>query len=157
WNAELIPFLVAAQIARRHVEADCFLERILARVPDIGRAEIAAQQADHIVEDDGAGVGFRTQPFQARDDIAEQAQFAAADIANDRRHPPPRRPTTSTQSSQWATERDVLGREQACQDQEALARAAASNRSKRPSREQFAPAAVPLLTRRPSPPSQTSP
>ncbi len=120
--AELIPFLVAAQIAPRHVEADRFLEGIAARVPDVGRAEIAAQQADHVVEDDGAGVSFRTQPFQARDDIAEQAQFAAADIANDGRHRPAPSPPLHRANGQPG--QNILGRKQACQGQEAFERSA---------------------------------
>jgi hypothetical protein len=41
--AELVPFFVAAKIARRHVEADGFVEQILARIPDVGSAEIAPQ------------------------------------------------------------------------------------------------------------------
>ena len=41
--AKLVPFFVAAKIARRHVEADGFVEQILARIPDVGSAEIAPQ------------------------------------------------------------------------------------------------------------------
>src|SRR5262249_47912909 len=70
--AKLIPLLVAAQIAPLHVEAHGLVEAVLARIPDIGGAEIAAQQADHVEEDDRTGIRFGPEPFQPRNDIAEQ-------------------------------------------------------------------------------------
>ena len=45
-------------------------------------AKIASQQPHHVVENNRACIEFRPEALKARDDIAEQAQFSPADIAN---------------------------------------------------------------------------
>ena len=84
--AELIPIFVAAKIARRHVETDRLVEPVLARVPNVGSAKIAAQQTQHVVEDDGTRIEFGAETLEARNNVAKQAQLAAADVANNGPH-----------------------------------------------------------------------
>jgi Dehydratase family len=68
--------------AALHIPAIAFLPR----VPHIGGAEVAAQQAHHVHEDDRTCIRFGAKPFEPRDDIAEQPEFAASHVANSRRH-----------------------------------------------------------------------
>jgi hypothetical protein len=83
---KLIPVIITAQIARRHVEVQRLVKPVLARVPDVGGAKIAAQEAHHVGKDDGTRVLVRTEAFKARDNVAEQAQFAARNVANHSGH-----------------------------------------------------------------------
>ena len=83
---ELKPILITAEIVRRHIEADRLVEAVAPRIPNVGCPEIAPQQAHDVNEDNGAGIELRPQPFETRDDVAEEAQLAVTDVANNGTH-----------------------------------------------------------------------